>query len=120
MMYLTRVVSGKGRGRRIGFPTINMEIPKELAVQHGIYAGRVQIGEKVYPAVVHYGPVPTFAEAEPTLEAYLLDGVVAVEGDVGIELIAYLREILLFDEVNQLAAAIKADIEKAREIFLKS
>lgn len=117
MVHQVRVIAGKGRGKRIGFPTINMEIPEQLGTTHGIYAGWVYINGKKHPAAVHYGPIPTFSEVASTLEAYLIDGAVEARGEVGLELVAYVRDIKLFLNAEELAQAIRSDSKDVRKIL---
>lgn len=117
MVHQVRVIAGRGRGKRIGFPTINMEIPEGLGATHGIYAGWIYINEKKYEAAVHYGPVPTFSETVATLEAYLIDGVVEARGEVGVELVAHMRDIKLFLSADELAQAIRDDVADVRKIL---
>lgn len=84
---------GKGQGRRIGYPTINVKLGGETA---GIERG-------VYSAVVNYGTAPTFGEEawlEPVMEVHLLD---------------YLRAERRFPSVEALKAQIADDVERARD-----
>lgn len=118
MVYKTSVISGRGRGRRIGFPTINMEIPEGLGATHGIYAGWVYAGGKRHPAAIHFGPVPTFQEVAPTLEAYVLDGTLpSLPRDIEFEFVAHVRDIRLFLNAEELAAQIKSDVEDVEKIL---
>ena len=71
MNYKTRQVKGKGRGKLLGFPTINLEIPPGFNIEEGIYAGRVWISKKQFKGAFHYGPVPTFHEKDKSLEVFL-------------------------------------------------
>src|SRR5262245_33490734 len=68
-----RVESGAGRGKDLGFPTLNLKLAPGQDVRHGIYAMRIDIGGKRYPAAGYVGARPTFGGGEPVLEAYLLD-----------------------------------------------
>ena len=118
MRYTALVIAGRGRGRRIGFPTINLEIPEGLGATHGIYAGWVYTHGKRHPAAIHFGPVPTFGEVVPTLEAYLLDGALtALPHDIEFELVAHVRDIRLFLNAEELAAQIKSDVEDVEKIL---
>lgn len=118
MRYKVSVISGRGRGKRIGFPTINMEIPESLGATHGVYAGWVYVQQKRHPAAIHYGPVPTFHEIAPTLEAYLLDGVLAtLPQEVEFEFVAHVRDIKLFLNAQELALAIAGDVEDVEKIL---
>ncbi|MEK7554649.1 MAG: riboflavin kinase [Patescibacteria group bacterium] len=116
MMYRGEVVHGKGRGTRIGFPTLNFKIPDPFPYEHGIYAGWVSAGDRRYEAVFHYGPIPMFHESDPSLEAFLLDGVMLQKhSEISIEFIKKLREIKMFRTVHELTEQIGADIQEAKK-----
>lgn len=109
------VVHGDERGRRLGFPTANL-VPDEALVcpGHGIYAcladGR--------PAAVSVGVRPTFQTGRGELiEAHLLD----FDGDLygrslRLEFLRRLRGERRFDNVPDLIAQMRRDVEQAREI----
>lgn len=115
---VARVRPGKGKGKDIGFPTLNLVIPPAFDYGHGIYAGRVIIGSQCYRAVFHFGPVPVFHQSEPSLEAHVLD-VVLEEAPVEIsfEMVHYLREVRQFDSLQELSDQIRRDIEQARRML---
>ena len=116
MRYRARVVVGKGRGKGMGFPTLNLEIPEAFDAKHGIYAGYVYIGEKKYTTAIHFGPVPTFREAEPTLEAYVLDTKLQeAPSELDIELVAFIREIRQFKGSDELREQIARDVAEVRK-----
>ncbi|HDQ92779.1 MAG TPA: riboflavin biosynthesis protein RibF [Synergistetes bacterium] len=55
------VIHGQGRGRRIGFPTINIKTPRSKIIPaKGVYSGCLSLGRKVFPAAVNIGINPTF------------------------------------------------------------
>ena len=43
MKFKSRHIKGKGRGKILGFPTINLEIPKRFSLAIGIWAVKVWI-----------------------------------------------------------------------------
>lgn len=118
MKYSSRVIAGKGRGKGIGFPTFNLEIPDDLSEKNGIYAGAVTINNKIYPGAFHYGPIPTFDEVKTSLEVYVLDysDLNKVE-KIDFELKSYLREIKRFNAPKKLRVQIESDVSKTRKIF---
>lgn len=73
MKIVSRQIKGKGRGKFLGFPTINLEIPDGFEFENGIYSGMATIESKDYLAAIHFGPVPTFNEQEKSLEIFLID-----------------------------------------------
>lgn len=118
MRYAARVVRGRGDGRRIGIPTLNLEIPPDLDAGHGIYAGRVHIHGREYAAVFHFGPVPTFRIATPSLEAHLLDAALQEPPPaVEFELAARLRDVEHFETTEALVARIEEDIRRTRTLL---
>ena len=120
MVYKTRIISGQGRGHRIGFPTINMEIPEGLGATYGIYAGWIYVHGRRHSAAIHYGPVPTFQEVAPTLEAYVLDGTIAsLPYEIEFEFVAHIRDIKLFLNAEELVIQIKSDVEEVGGILAK-
>jgi riboflavin kinase/FMN adenylyltransferase len=113
-----RVVSGAGRGRRLGFPTANLATTKELLPREGVYAVRVRHGRRMYDGVVNLGHRPTFAGTGSTLEIHLLD----FSGDLyGARLRLYfvdrLRDERQFPSAAALQAAIRDDIVRARRLL---
>ncbi len=112
------IVSGKGRGRRINYPTLNLHLPETLDATHGIYAGWVGIDGRKYPAAFHYGPIPTFDESEIALEAFLLDTALAERPDkVSFELVQYIRPVRRFGGPDQLADQIGKDVAEVKKIL---
>jgi len=66
------VVHGEERGRTLGFPTANLEVPPErLLPGNGVYAALARWEEHSAPAVVNVGRRPTFRGEGVTVEAYL-------------------------------------------------
>ena len=106
MKFESTHIKGKGRGKPMGFPTINLKIPDGFELKDGIYAAKVNIEKKVFKGALHYGPVPTFSEEEKSLEVYLIEvtnedlinyGFENLDGKlIKIEIIKYLRKIIKF------------------------
>ena len=106
------VVRGDGRGRELGFPTANLDVPKELLVPpDGVYAGWA--GDR--RAAVSIGTNPHFDGVERRVEAHLLD----FDGDLYgkrlvVEIWSQIREQRRFDSLEELVAAIGDDVERTR------
>lgn len=106
------VVRGDGRGRELGFPTANLDVPEGLLVPpDGVYAG----GARGLRAAVSIGTNPHFDGVERRVEAHLLD----FDGDLYgerlvVEIWGLLREQRRFDSLEELIAAIDDDIEQVR------
>lgn len=112
------VVSGAGRGHGLGYPTANLETsPRLLLPANGIYAGRAICEGVRAIAAVSVGTNPTFGSEPLHVEAYLLD----YDGDlrgraIRIEFWERLRDETRFDRVEDLVAAMDADVERTRGI----
>jgi riboflavin kinase/FMN adenylyltransferase len=115
------VVSGRGRGVGLGFPTANIDPEKELLPPAGIYAAFVDVEGKRYMAVLNIGEKPTFDDYTFTFEVHLLDFSGDLRGKrLNTEFVEKLREIIKFDSPEMLKKQIAADVEKARSILLKN
>lgn len=116
-MFDARVISGKGRGRGLGFPTLNLEIPKNFDVKEGIYACTISIDDAVYKGALHYGPIPVFGDTKKSLEIFVLDwnGLTRPE-NIRFQLANYLRPIRNFENPERLSAQIAEDIERIKNL----
>lgn len=108
-------MSGSGRGKTIGTPTINLD-PSALATigREGIYAAWATLDGVRMPAVMHVGARPVFDDT-PSIEVHLLCPPPAVVPDtLTIELVAFIRDVRNFASVDELQAEIGRDIASAR------
>jgi riboflavin kinase / FMN adenylyltransferase len=106
------VVRGDGRGRELGFPTANLDVPAELLVPpDGVYAGAVR-GRRV---AVSIGTNPHFDGVERRVEAHLLDFDEDLYGQrLVVQIWSRLRDQRRFDSLAELVAAIGDDVEQTR------
>lgn len=116
------VVHGAGRGRGMGIPTANLEVPGDSAVpSRGVYAARALIAAGGSAAAVNIGVAPTFtagtAGATMRLEAFLLDhdGTDLYGQTMRLEFLERLRDERRFESPDALVAQITDDIERTRE-----
>jgi riboflavin kinase / FMN adenylyltransferase len=114
------VERGAGRGKWLGFPTINLALSEGQDLAHGIYAMRVEHGGRRYQAAGYVGARPTFGEGEPVLEATLLDFSGDLYGEaVEVEFISRIRGDHAFATPEALAAQMREDCDGARAILAK-
>lgn len=115
------VIPGDGRGRTIGFPTINLKTDFPLIPKRGVYVSSVEIDGKKFPAVTNIGYNPTFDGQNLTIETYILD---FAQDLYGRELALYfsdrIRDEVKFGSVDELKERIRMDVETAREYFKKT
>jgi riboflavin kinase/FMN adenylyltransferase len=110
------VVHGEGRGRKLGFPTANLETEKEILPRDGVYAVKVKWCEDYYDAVINIGRCPTFDNSSPTLEIHLIDFTGDLYGErLRIYFVDRLRDEQRFPTVEALQLAVLNDIALARE-----
>lgn len=119
------VVRGHQRGRKLGFPTANVESPPHTAIPaDGIYAGWLATldesgqEESRWPAAISIGTNPTFNGQARTVEAYALDRTdLDLYGlHAAIDFAVRLRGTLRFDSVDALVEQMRQDVDQAREI----
>jgi len=116
------VVQGDKRGKELGFPTANVNVPGEILLPaDGIYGGWY-VGEdrEVRPAALSIGRRPTFyATAHASLlEAHLLDFDGNLYGEhARVRFVARLRDEVKFDSVDALVDQMHLDIAKTRAVL---
>ena len=124
-----RIVPGQGKGRRLGFPTVNMERTGQLVPAEGVYAGFVEIGDSTeyvcaakekIPSVFSIGRAETLARNYPILiEAHILTGDV---GDLhgkwlATDFIKHIRPQRKFNTLKELAKQIANDCKEAQQVL---
>ena len=116
------VVAGDKRGRLLGFPTANVEVPTRVCVPaDGVYAGWYERPDgTVHPCAINLGRRPTFYEHadHSLLEAHLID----FDADLyweraRIRFTNFLRSERKFAGIDALVAQLKLDIEHARQLL---
>ena len=121
-MFLTikgKIQSGQRRGRRIGFPTINIPVPRGLKKDlWGIYFSLIKIDDKFYPGVTHLGPIKTFSLRKKTCETYLLTLRDDLYGkEIEKKMVFKFREIEKYPTIKALKNQIKRDVAAAKKFF---
>ncbi len=111
------VEPGAGRGRTLGFRTLNIQLPpaRKLLPPEGVYAVRVQTPAGAFGGMMNLGPRPTFDEHETRLEAHLFDAAGDFYGArVRVDFVARLRETRRFESPEALRAQLGRDEAAAR------
>ena len=106
------VVHGEKRGRKLGFPTANLDVTGQLVPADGVYAAVADTG---HAAAVSIGTNPTFDGPARTVEAHLLDFGGDLYGrTVTLRLTRWLRGQVRYPGVDALVAQLHRDIADAR------
>jgi riboflavin kinase/FMN adenylyltransferase len=114
------VMRGDQIGRKLGFPTANIDVQGLVLPPHGVYAVLAETPDGSLPGVVNLGVRPTLNKPEPELrlELHLLD----FDGDlydrtVEITFVQFLRPEQRFASLDELKAQIARDIAAAGAVL---
>ncbi len=116
-----KVVSGMGRGAKLGFPTLNLSWNPELPPTFGVYAMEVipEGANNVFPAVANYGVRPTFSDQSvPLLEIHLFDQTDLAPGkSIKVLWKSFLRPEKRFADSEALKSQVFRDKTQAMKFF---
>jgi riboflavin kinase/FMN adenylyltransferase len=114
------VVPGRGAGHRLGAPTANVDVDREVAVpSDGVYACMACLDDvpEALAAAVSVGQPPTYENAPPVVEAHLIDFGGDIYGrTLRLGFVQRLREQERFAHEDALAEAIAGDVERVRAL----
>jgi riboflavin kinase/FMN adenylyltransferase len=118
-----RVATGRRLGRKIGFPTVNVDPHNELHPGGGVFitTSRFDSFSRSFESVTNIGVRPTLYENyATTIESHILDFDSNVYGDtVRLYFHQLLRREQQFRSAVELTNQIRADIDRSRRYFLR-
>ncbi|HDL49298.1 MAG TPA: hypothetical protein ENH33_04985 [Actinobacteria bacterium] len=116
------VADGDGRGRDLGYPTANLDIPEELLIPaDGVYAVWATVRKRTHPAVANIGVRPTFGGTGRVVEAHLLDVAPTLYGEsMTLQFVGRVRDEQRFAGADELVTQIGLDVAKARAMLEES
>ena len=113
-----KVQKGRQVGKKIGFPTANIDIKNYILAHPGVYAVRVKIqkSSKYLKGIANLGYRPTFNEKKLLLEVHLFN----FSGNLynkylTVEFLKFLRKEKRFKNIDQLKKQINIDLKKAKK-----
>ncbi len=113
-----QIVKGQGLGRKLNFPTINLQMEEDLKLipKTGVYIVKTTIDQKIFFGIMNIGFRPTVNGKNKTIEVHLLD----FDGDLygenmQIEVLKRLRDEQKFNSLDNLILQIKKDELIARK-----
>jgi riboflavin kinase/FMN adenylyltransferase len=113
------VSRGKGRGKSLGWPTINIELESDLLPADGVYVSEVEFPQlaSTHGCVTNIGCRPTFPNGpRRVVESHILDFDQEVYGaEVELHFLERLRDERAFPSGEALAEQIAQDVAEARE-----
>ena len=106
-----KVIHGNGIGRSIGFPTANIDYPREkLLPLSGVYAATVA----QHAAIVNVGTNPTVGNTQSTVEAHILNHSGSLyDQHLTIQFRRFIRPEQHFASLADLSTQIRKDILSA-------
>ena len=116
--YAGEVVNGDKRGRKLGFPTANIEISDQRAMlPNGAYVVRVKVRGKIFNGIANVGDNPTFKVARRRLEVFIDDFSANIYGEeIFVSFISKLRDEKKFSSVEDLKAQLNEDLRTMRNV----
>ena len=114
--YAGEVVNGDRRGRKLGFPTANLEIADNRAMlPNGAYIVKVKVRGKIFNGIANIGDNPTFKVARRRLEVFIDDFSENIYGEeIFVSFMEKLRDEKIFASVEDLKAQLNEDLRIMR------
>lgn len=114
-----KATKGKGRGRILDYPTINLKTsPEKLLPEEGVYSTKVQIQDNEYFGMLHIGAKPTFGDSSHSIEVHLFDmDLDLIDSRVCLFVESWIREVRKFDTPALLKDQLGIDEKKIKQMF---
>lgn len=111
------VVHGNKLGRKLGFPTANIDYKNYILPKKGVYLTITKIKDKKYLSMTNIGLNPTLNEQEKTrLEIHILDFDEEIYGEeIEVSFIKYLRDEKRYESKQELVDSLNETINICRE-----
>ena len=108
------VIEGKKLGRKLGYPTANLNFSKEIVIpKDGIYKTISVLEDESFSSITSIGNNPTFNEELKTIETYIIDFNQNIYNQkLKIIFIDFIREQIKFDNEQDLVSQMNKDLKK--------
>ena len=113
-----KVQKGKQLGKKIGFPTANIDIKDYVLACPGVYAVKARLtnSSKIIKGIANLGYRPTFNGKKILLETHLFNFSGNIYNkDLTVEFLKFIRKEKKFKNINQLKKQIKIDLLTAEK-----
>jgi len=114
------VEHGDKNGRKLGYPTANLNIEKYLRPRYGVYAvtGKILATGQELKGAANLGIRPQFEPPKELLEPYFFDFSGDLYGqEIEVAFHHFLRGEAKFDSLDELMAQMEKDCDRARELL---
>lgn len=117
-----KIVGGYQNGRKLGYPTANIDIRKtdKLLPAMGVYAVQVRIenNEKIYGGMLNIGTRPTFNGSDLSVEVYIFDfSGNLYDRTIKVFFMSRVRSDRIFPTLEALAEQLQLDEQQIRTIL---
>ena len=114
-----RVIDGQKLGKKLGFPTANVNLNRRASPIAGIFAVLVDgLGPTLLNGVASVGTRPTIDGVEPLLEVHIFDFDRDIYGEyIRVEFVQKLRDEVCFADLDALTEQMYIDAAQARDIL---
>ncbi len=118
-----KVIHGQQNGRKLGFPTANIEpeIYNKCIPSYGVYAVKIDIADKQFKGMACIGTRPTYGGGDMSIEVNIFDFTQEIYDEkIKITFLHKLRSLNKYSNEEELKSAITADREKALQFFAQA
>ena len=115
-----RVMHGKKLGRKLGFPTANININRLRAPLSGVYAVLVKTESEIFEGAANVGIRPTIGDLErPLLEVHIFNFDRDIYGSfLRVEFLHKIRDELKFNDLGRLVTRMQKDMDQIQKWFM--
>ena len=114
-----KVQKGRQMGKKIGFPTCNIDIKDYILAKQGVYAVKIYQKNKIkiLKGIANLGYRPTFNQKKILLEVFIFNfSGNLYNKQLTIEFISFIRKEKKFKNINQLKKQINSDLKVAKKL----
>lgn len=117
-----RIVEGEALGRKLGFPTANLDVESDMKLipKTGVYAVNVLLSSgNIYEGMMNIGERPTVNKSgKMSIEINLFDFIGDLYGQaITIQLLSRFRDEMRFDSLEALQSQLHQDEDTIRQYF---
>ena len=115
---LGTIIRGRTLGRKLGYPTANIDPHHEAIPPEGVYAVRARVRDASHEGLLYIGRRPTFGGGDISVEVYLVGfGGMIYGEDIEISFVSRIRGDMKFGSTEELVRRIKEDEREAAKSF---
>lgn len=115
MVIRGEVIRGAQLGRKMGFPTANIDAKELTDIENGVYASLVEYDGRRYAAMSNIGLRPSVDGTTRLLETHLFDFCGDLYGqEIEVRLLRKIRNEKRFSSIDELREQLERDAQECR------